>query len=148
MTFSVNTNVGAMVALQNLNSTQSQLMTTENRINTGLKVSSAKDNAAVWAIAQGQRADVGSLGAVKSSLDRATSIADVASAAGSTISDLLVQMKANVVAASHSLRISRRCRRYIIDWFGHGIESQVLVEEQECRKCLGYLFRARQMSTC
>ena len=60
MTFSVNTNVGAMVALQNLASTQSQLMTTQNRVNTGLKVASAKDNAAIWAIAQNQRATVAS----------------------------------------------------------------------------------------
>ncbi len=65
----------------------------------GLAINNAKDNASVWAIAQGQRADIGSLGAVKMSLDRATSIADVASTAGQTISDLLVQMKEKVVAA-------------------------------------------------
>jgi flagellin len=99
MTLSVHTNQAALVALQNLNSTSSQLDEVQNRISTGLNINTAKDNAAVWAIAQGQRADVGSLSAVKSSLDRATSIADVAATAGQTISDLLVQMKANVVAA-------------------------------------------------
>ena len=55
---SVNTNYGAMVALQQLNSTNSQLEMTQTRINTGMKVSSAKDNGAVYAIAQGMRADV------------------------------------------------------------------------------------------
>src|SRR4051812_32859644 len=40
---SVNTNVGAMVALQNLNQTNADLFTTQNRINTGKKVASAKD---------------------------------------------------------------------------------------------------------
>jgi flagellin len=99
MALSVHTNDAALIALQNLNSTGSQLAEVQNRISTGLSINSAKDNAAVWAIAQGQRADIGSLSAVKSSLDRATSIADVASSAGATISDLLVQMKANVVAA-------------------------------------------------
>jgi len=99
MALSVHTNDAALIALQNLNSTSSQLGEVQNRISTGLAINGAKDNAAVWAIAQGQRADVGSLSAVKSSLDRATSIADVASSAGATISDLLVQMKANVVAA-------------------------------------------------
>jgi flagellin len=99
MSLSVHTNDAALIALQNLNNTSAQLGEVQGRISTGLAINGAKDNAAVWAIAQGQRADVGSLGAVKSSLDRATSIADVASAAGSTISDLLVQMKANVVAA-------------------------------------------------
>ena len=99
MAMSVHTNEAALVALQNLTKTASALSDVQNRISTGLSINSAKDNASVWAIAQGQRADIGSLGAVKMSLDRATSIADVASTAGSTISDLLVQMKEKVVAA-------------------------------------------------
>jgi flagellin len=99
MAFSVHTNAAALTALQNLNKTTEDLQQVQNRINTGLKIANAKDNAAVWAIAQGQRADIGSLGAVKMSLDRATSIADVASTAGQTISDLLVQMKEKVTAA-------------------------------------------------
>jgi flagellin len=99
MGLSVHTNDAALIALQNLNNTSSQLQDVQNKISTGLAINSAKDNAAVWAIAQGQRADIGSLGAVQSSLNRATSIADVASTAGASISDLLVQMKANVVAA-------------------------------------------------
>ncbi len=99
MAFSVHTNVGALTALQNLTKTQTDLQQVQERINTGLSIGSAKDNAAVWAIAQGQRADIGSLGAVKMSLDRAKSIADVSATAGATISDLLVQMKEKVVAA-------------------------------------------------
>ncbi|MBS0332534.1 MAG: flagellin [Proteobacteria bacterium] len=99
MGLSVHTNEAALIALQNLNNTTSNLQDVQNRISTGLAINSAKDNASVWAIAQGQRADIGSLGAVKSGLDRATSIADVAATAGQTISDILVQMKANVVAA-------------------------------------------------
>jgi len=97
---SVNTNVGAMVALQNLNSTQSDLATTQNRINTGLKVASAKDNGAIWAIAQNQRATSMSLNAVKDSLQRGQSTVDVALAAGETVSDLLLQMKSKALAAS------------------------------------------------
>ena len=99
MALTVNTNEAALVALRNLNNTSEKLNEVQNRISTGMAINTAKDNAAVWAIAQGQRADIGSLGAVKSSLDRAASIADVASAAGQSISDLLVQMKANVVSA-------------------------------------------------
>ncbi len=99
MALSVETNVAALIALQNLNNTTGQLQDVQQRVSTGLAIGSAKDNAAVWAIAQGQRADIGSLSAVKSSLDRATSIADVAATAGQTISDLLVQMKTKVVAA-------------------------------------------------
>jgi flagellin len=102
MTFSVNTNVGAMVALQNLASTQSQLMVTQNRVNTGLKVASAKDNAAIWAIAQNQRATSNSLNSVISSLQRGQSTVDVALSAGNSVSDLLLQMKEKALAASDS----------------------------------------------
>jgi flagellin len=99
MTVSVHTNVSAMLALQNLNKTNDELADVQSRINTGMKVVGAKDNAAVWAIAQGQRADVGALSAVKMSLDRATSIADVSLAAGESVSDLLNQIKEKVTAA-------------------------------------------------
>jgi flagellin len=97
---SVNTNVGAMVALQNLNKTNSDLMTTQSRINTGLKVASAKDNGAIYAIAQNQRATSNALNAVKDSLSRGQSTIDVALSAGESISDLLTQMKEKALAAS------------------------------------------------
>jgi flagellin len=99
---SVNTNTGALVALQNLNSTNNQLNTIQSRINTGLKIASAKDNGATWAIAQGQRATSMSLNAVKDSLQRSQSTIDVAIAAGESVSDLLVQMKEKALAASES----------------------------------------------
>ncbi|TRO93663.1 flagellin [Glycocaulis profundi] len=99
MTLSVNTNASAMVALQTLNKTNSQLDGAQNRINTGLKVGGAKDNSSVYAVAQGMRADSGALGAVKTSLDRAVSIGDVALAAGESISDLLIEMREKATAA-------------------------------------------------
>jgi flagellin len=97
---SVNTNVAAMAALQNLNMTQMELATTQTRINTGMKVSSAKDDGAIWAIAQNQRATASSLDAVKDSLNRSISTVDVAMSAGESISDLLSQMKSKALAAS------------------------------------------------
>ncbi|MBP7648778.1 MAG: flagellin [Phenylobacterium sp.] len=99
MSISVHTNKSALVALQNLNKTNDELSDVQNRINTGLSIANAKDNASVWSIAQGQRADIGALAAVKMSLDRAQSIAEVSMAAGESISDLLVQLKEKVVSA-------------------------------------------------
>ena len=99
MTISVHTNKSALVALQNLNKTNDELSDVQNKINTGLSIANAKDNASIWAIAQGQRADIGALSAVKMSLDRAQSISEVSMTAGESISDLLVQMKEKVVAA-------------------------------------------------
>lgn len=109
MSNSVNTNVGAMIALQNLNATNTDLAVTQNRINTGKKVASVKDNGAIWAIAQGQRADIGALGAVKQSLDRGVAAVDVAIAAGETVSDLLLQLKEKALAATDaSLKTAAR----------------------------------------
>lgn len=97
---SVNTNVGAMVALQQLNKTNSDLFEVQGRINTGKRINSAKDNGAIWAIAQNQRATSSSLNTVKESLQRAVSTVDVALSAGESISDLLLQMKDKALAAS------------------------------------------------
>ncbi len=100
MAFSVNTNASALSALRNLNVTTSQLEGTQTKINTGLKISSAKDNAAVYSIAQKLRADLSGFSAVKQSLDRSISNADIAMAAAGSISDLLIDMKEKAVAAA------------------------------------------------
>jgi len=102
MSLTINTNKSAMVALQNLNATSDKLGATQNKIGTGLRISTSKDNSAIWAIAQNQRADIGGLASVKMGLNRAQSIGDVALTAGQSISELLVQMKEKVVAAQDS----------------------------------------------
>jgi len=100
MANSVNTNVGAMVALQNLNATNADLMTTQSRINTGKKINNAKDNGAIWAIAQNQRATSNALNSVMQSLQRGQSTVDVALSAGESVSDLLGLMKEKALAAA------------------------------------------------
>ncbi len=93
MANSINTNVGALVALQNLNATSRDLAITQNRVNTGQKVSSAKDNGAIWATAQNQKANMQVLNTTRNTLQRTQSINDVGLAAGDTIMDALRQMK-------------------------------------------------------
>lgn len=100
MTFSINVNASALDALRNLNQTSKDLETTQTHINTGLKISSAKDNAAVFSIAQKLRGDLKGLNAVKQSLDRGISTVDIALAAANAISDLLLEMKEKAVAAA------------------------------------------------
>ncbi len=87
--FSVNTNLGAMAALQSLNQTQSALATTQNQISTGKKISQASDNPAVYSIAQTMQADVSGLSAVQDSLNFGSSVLGVASSAQSQISTVL-----------------------------------------------------------
>ncbi|QIF82292.1 flagellin [Brevundimonas sp. 'scallop'] len=99
---SINTNYGAAVALQSLNKTNGELERTQNRINTGMKVSSAKDSGAIFAIATSQRAAAASQDAVRAGLQRTQSITDVALAAGDTITSALEEMKGLAVSIAGS----------------------------------------------
>lgn len=99
---SVNTNRGAMVALQSLAATNNELDVTQNRVSTGKKVSSAKDNGAVWAVANKMGSDVSAYDAVVSSNERSQALLDTGIAAGESINDLLVKMKEVALAASQT----------------------------------------------
>jgi flagellin len=87
---SINTNQGALIALQNLNTTNQETAQVQQRISTGKKVASAKDNGAIWATAKNQSATASSMNSVKDSLQRGQS----------TITDLLGKMKEKALAAS------------------------------------------------
>ena len=58
MSFSVNTNTGAMVALQSLTDTTAELQSTQKRISTGYRVADAKDDGAAFAVAERIRGDI------------------------------------------------------------------------------------------
>ena len=95
---SINTNYGAMVAAQSFAATGRELDKVQNRITTGLKIASAKDNGAVWAVALTQRANSKALDATLNTLSRQQAIADVGLAAGDTIMAALTEMKALAAA--------------------------------------------------
>jgi flagellin len=99
---SINTNVGAMVALQNLTSTEGSLATTQNRVSTGLKIASAADNGSIWAIAQTESAQAKSLDTVTNSLNQGKSVLDTTTQVGSQLTDILTQMRQDALAASDS----------------------------------------------
>jgi flagellin len=100
MAFSVNTNAGAMAALQSLNATNKSMSTVQSRINTGLNVASTKDDSAKYTVAQTLRGDLGKLSAVTSSLNNAKSVTDVAVAGAEQISDIVNQMKSKTLEAT------------------------------------------------
>ena len=95
---SINTNYGAMVAAQSLSATSRELDKTQNRVTTGLKVSSAKDNGAIWAVATTQKANAKALDATINNLQRQQSVAEVGLAAGDTIMAALTEMKSLAAA--------------------------------------------------
>lgn len=94
---SVNTNAGAMVALQSLNRTNTDLNTTQKRISTGYRVSDAKDDGAAFAVAQSVRADVAGLTAANEQLGGTKGILDTALSGLSQVSDTMSEVRATLV---------------------------------------------------
>ena len=99
MSFSVNTNAAAMAAIQTLSATNKALESAQGRINSGLKVASAKDDASTFAIAQGLRSDIAGFKAVADAISFGQATTNVALTASQTVTDTLTQIKAKVVAA-------------------------------------------------
>jgi flagellin len=87
--FSINTNLGAMAALQSLQSTNAQLTETQNEVSTGQKISSSANNPAVYAITQSMDANISGLSAVQDGLSFGAQVVSTASTSASSISSAL-----------------------------------------------------------
>jgi flagellin len=98
---SVNTNVGAMVALQSLNMTNNQLAATEKRISTGYRVADATDDGAAYAVAQRVRSDVSSLGSANQQLGGVQGLLSTTSSALNDVSTLMNTMRQTLVSLSN-----------------------------------------------
>ena len=102
MPMSINTNVGAMVALQSLNRTNKSLDMTQQRVNTGLRVSGAADDASSYQIAQGMKGDKAGFESVQIALGLGLATVNTGLKAGEAVSDLLTEMKAKIVQANQA----------------------------------------------
>jgi flagellin len=96
---SINTNRAAMTALQSLNTTNMKLEATQQRISTGLRVSTATDNAAYWSIATTMRSDNSSLSTVKDALGLGAATVDVSYTALNASISSVKEIKDKLVAA-------------------------------------------------
>lgn len=97
---SILTNTGAMIALQSLTATQAALNQTENQISTGLKVQTAKDDAASWTIATTMKSNIASLGQVSTNLGNADSVLGTAVSGANKVASLISQIRDKVIAAA------------------------------------------------
>jgi flagellin len=96
---SLNTNVAAMTALQTLSQTNKEMLVTQNRVSTGLRVKDASDNAAYWSIATTMRSDNMAVSTVQDALGLGSATADVAVTAMNDAIDAVSKIKAKLVAA-------------------------------------------------
>ena len=99
---SILTNSSAMTALQTLSMTNKNLATTQNRIATGQRVSTASDNAAYWSIATTMRSDNGALSAVQDALGLGAATVDIAYTAVDKSVKELDEIKKLLAAATDS----------------------------------------------
>jgi len=99
---SVNTNIGAQIALQSLESTESQLSVTQKQISTGLRVADSTDDGAAFSIAQGIRSTVGALTSANQQLGNATGLLTTTQSALTNISDMMGSMRDVLVKLSDS----------------------------------------------
>lgn len=106
MTYTVNTNLGAFAALQNLTATQKDLLVTQNRVNTGLNVQSAKDDSATYIVAERLRGNVRDYGVVSRSISNAKSVVDTALAAAEVINEYLGDMRSKALEAKDPAKSS------------------------------------------
>ena len=88
---SVNTNAGALVALQSLNRTNEALQTVQKRVTTGNRVNDAVDDGAAFAVAQTLRSEIGAYGAVNQQLGVAKGVVGVALEGATKVSDTLAK---------------------------------------------------------
>jgi flagellin len=99
---SVNTNNGAMVALDALNSTNSQLNSVQKQISTGYRVADASDDGAAYAVAQSVRSSVGALTTANQQLGSAQGLLSTSSSALNDVSNLMSSMRDVLVNLSSS----------------------------------------------
>ncbi len=109
MTFSINTNNSAMVALQSLTDTTADLQATQKRIATGYRVADAKDDGAAYAVAERIRGDIGATQSANQQLGSASGLLKVTSVAMQNVSDQLQQLQSvTVKLADGTLTASQR----------------------------------------
>jgi flagellin len=90
---SVNTNIGAMVALQNLEATQQQLSVTQKQISTGYRVADSTDDGAAYAIAQGIRSTVGALTSANQQLGNVQGLLSTTQSGLNNVSNMMASMR-------------------------------------------------------
>src|SRR3954447_15110011 len=97
---SVNTNMGAMVALQSLETTQKELSATQKQISTGYRVADSTDDGAAYAIAQGVRSTVGALTSANQQLGNVQGLLSTTMSGLNNISNMMSSMRDVLVKLS------------------------------------------------
>ena len=106
---SVFTNPSAFTALRSLNTVNRRLDITQNRVSTGLRVSSSLDDASAFAVAQGIRGELRALETINQGLNNSKAVGKVAVAGATAVSNILIDIRQKVTElANASISASQR----------------------------------------
>ena len=98
----INTNIVSLNAQRNLNQSQSSLATSMQRLSSGLRVNSAKDDAAGLAIAERMNTQVRGLNVAARNANDGISLAQTAEGALGKVGDMLQRMRELAVQAANA----------------------------------------------
>jgi flagellin len=94
---SINTNAGAVVALQSLNRTNAQLDVAQKRVSTGYRVADARDDGGAFAVAQKVRGDIAGVTSANEQLGAARGLLDVTLSGLNRVSDTMATVRGVLV---------------------------------------------------
>ncbi|WP_031554779.1 flagellin [Parvularcula oceani] len=97
---SINVNQGALIALSTLQDVNSDLSRVSNEISTGKRINTAKDNAAIWSIAETMNSDIMAFETVSESLSLGSATVGVARSAAESIVDMMKEIKSLATTAA------------------------------------------------
>ena len=129
MGLSINTNVGALVALRNLNNVTGQLDATQKRVSTGLRVSSAEEDASVFAVAQGVRSNLKAYEAVTGALSGAKGLLSTAISGATATSNLMADIKEKLTQLSDDAISDEQREIYTKDLKGQIDQARQFLEQ-------------------
>jgi flagellin len=90
---SVQTNVGAMIALQSLNKTNTDLAAAQKQVSTGYRVADATDDGAAFAVAQTVRSTVGSITSANQQLGNVQGLISTTQTGLTSVSNTMASMR-------------------------------------------------------
>jgi flagellin len=98
----INTNLASLFAQNSLAGAQSNLATSVQRLSSGLRINSSKDDASGLAIAQNMQGQINAINFASQNASQATNMAQTADTAMGTVQDILLRMKQLSVEGSNS----------------------------------------------
>ena len=126
---SVNTNMGAMVALQSLEITQQQLSATQKQISTGFRVADSTDDGAAYAIAQGVRSTVGALTSANQQLGNVQGLLSTTQSGLNDISNTMQSMRDVLVKLSDTNVSGNERTQYAAQYQSYAAQLKTFVED-------------------